>query len=98
MAKAPPEYSRKRSATSPNYQAAAALSYDGRSVPKLSCLRFGRGVYNVLSIARRYGIPIEHNSELTRKLKSLSEDDAIPTDLFEDVAGVLAGVVPPNSD
>lgn len=93
MAKALRASYRQRSAKKPDPELAVAVSYDGLTVPKLSCVRLGAAASNVVSAARRYGIPIRRDTQLAERLGSLEEDEAIPVELFEDVAGVLAGVL-----
>lgn len=73
---------------------AVALSYDATqmSAPQVSLQGKSYTAEKILSLARRYGIPMHRNQKLVEKLADLSLDQEIPQDLYQTVAEILHGL------
>lgn len=62
------------------------------SAPVISGLAERLRVRDVLSLARRYGIPLAENQMLAAQLCELGEQSEIPEDLYEEIARLLSSV------
>lgn len=73
---------------------AIALEFDPdrMNAPRVTGFAERLRVKDVLSMARRYGIPLEENSELASALFELDEHGEIPEDLYTDVAKLFASI------
>ncbi len=73
------------------YKSAASLFFDEseQSAPILSARGEDITADRIVSIAKRYGVPVVEDSVLADSLVKLEEGDEIPEELFEPVAIVL---------
>ena len=69
---------------------AAALEFDTTemSTPKVNSIGRGKIAREMMTIARRYGIPIHKDDSTTKKLSVLEEDSYIPPDTYETIAAI----------
>lgn len=67
---------------------AVSVSFDPETMPApiVSGLAERLRVRDVLSIARRYGIPLTEDQTLAARLSDLGEHQEIPEDLYEEIA------------
>ncbi|MBZ0272073.1 EscU/YscU/HrcU family type III secretion system export apparatus switch protein [bacterium] len=77
---------------------AVALSYDRDKdpAPRVSAKGFGLIAEKILEIARRNGVPIRFDPDLTHLLAKLDLGERIPRDLYKVVAEVLAAIYRAN--
>lgn len=70
---------------------AVALSYQETedAAPVVSAIGEARLAEVILQIGRRYGIPIEEDSELASKLAEVGWEEEIPEELYYPVANIL---------
>ncbi len=75
-------------------EVAVSVEYDGErmSVPIIAGLAERLRVRDVLSLARRYGIPLAENQSLAASLCELEEQSEIPEHLYEEIARLLTAV------
>ena len=69
---------------------AVALHYDGKQAPRVTAKGTGDVAERIREIARRHGIPLQDNPELTRLLFRLELGETIPEALYVAVAEVIA--------
>lgn len=69
---------------------AVALHYDGERAPRVTAKGAGDVAERIREIARRHGIPLQDNPELTRLLFRLELGETIPEALYVAVAEVIA--------
>jgi len=72
---------------------AVAIKYDSTKMnaPKVTAKGAGKIAERIKSLAREHGVPVVENKELARNLHKLVEiGQAIPADLYQSVAEVLA--------
>lgn len=78
------------------YRRAVGVRYDDtsgtHSVPSVNVLAEHLQADLVVSLARRYGIPVQEDSALAEGLSQVQLDQEIPPELFEAVALVLASL------
>jgi len=79
----------------PRYKNAVALSYDGKELltPEVSVTSETLPADVIVSIAKRYGIPIVKKPFLARVLSGLPQGSFIPEQLYTAVALILAEVL-----
>ena len=68
----------------------ATLKYKGRKTPIVSALGENDQAQAILALAREHKIPVYEDADLVNILARLDVGDAIPAELFEWVASVLA--------
>jgi type III secretion system FlhB-like substrate exporter len=70
---------------------AAALRYnrDSMSTPEMSAAAEGELAKQLLSLARRFGVPVKRLPDLAEKLSKLPANTEIPEELFDPVAKLL---------
>lgn len=93
MAKAPRAFCPPQTKRKTDEELAVAVFYDGKSVPLVACSRLGCGARSMVRTARRYGIPVRRDSALACRLEELGENEAVPQEMFAEIAGVLAEVL-----
>jgi len=73
---------------------AAALTYDAGKdrAPKLAAKGSGIIADKIIELALKHGIPIRNDPALVQILSKLDIDEAIPSELYQAVAEVLAFV------
>jgi flagellar biosynthesis protein len=73
---------------------AAALAYDpvGTGAPEVVAIGRGLDARDIVALAREHGIPLREDPELVAALARLEIGSAIPRELYEIVAEVLAFV------
>jgi len=69
---------------------AIALHYDGVSTPKVTAKGEGLIAEQIIAIAKKHGIPLKQNAELTALLATIQLNHEIPQSLYVAVAQVLA--------
>ncbi len=69
---------------------AVALRYDGETPPRLVAKGEGPLAEAIIALAREHGIPLREDPELVALLARLDLDQAIPPELFQAVAEILA--------
>jgi flagellar biosynthesis protein len=69
---------------------ALALFYDGGQAPVLSEQREGESAQKLIAQALELGIPIYENPQLLAQLSELQVGQAIPTELYQLIAEILA--------
>lgn len=69
---------------------AATLKYKGRQTPIISALGKNEQAEEMIRIAKDCGIPVYEDEDLAAILSQLDVGQAIPTELYEWVASVLA--------
>ncbi len=77
---------------------AAALTYDAAkdAAPKLAAKGSGFVAEKIIELAVKHGIPIRNDPALVQVLSKLDIDEAIPLELYQAVAEVLAFVYQMN--
>ena len=74
----------------PAETAAAALTYSGKRTPIVSALGIDEQAEEILRLAREYDVPVYQDEDLVHILQQMNVGQAIPPDLYEWVARVLA--------
>lgn len=69
---------------------AATLKYKGRKTPIVSALGQNQQAEEMLRLAKEHGVPVYEDENLASVLATLDLGQAIPPELFEWVASVLA--------
>ena len=71
---------------------AVSLHFDPARMraPQISALAERLRVGDMLRFARRYGIPLEENSELAERLCELGEQAEVPEEYYDEIATLLA--------
>ncbi|HAT6822170.1 TPA: flagellar biosynthesis protein FlhB [Legionella pneumophila] len=69
---------------------AVALRYDGNSPPKVTAKGEGLFAQQIINTAKKHGIPLEQNPELTALLSQVRLNEEIPKALYIAVAQILA--------
>ncbi len=79
---------------------AAALRYDpGKDrAPRLTAKGSGTIAEKIIELAVKHGIPVRNDPALVQILSKLDIDEAIPAELYQAVAEVLAFVYRMNED
>jgi flagellar biosynthesis protein len=79
---------------------AAALTYDAGKdrAPKLAAKGAGFVAEKIIGLAVKHGIPIRNDPALVQVLSKLDIDEAIPQELYQAVAEVLAFVYQMNEE
>ena len=77
---------------------AAALTYDAGKdrAPKLAAKGSGIVAEKIIELAVKHGIPIRNDPALVQILSKLDIDEAIPPELYQAIAEVLAFVYQMN--
>lgn len=70
--------------------AAAALTYSGNRTPIVSALGLNDQAEEILRLAREYEVPVYQDEDLVHILQQMNVGQAIPPDLYEWIARVLA--------
>ncbi len=73
-----------------NDKRAVALYYDGETVPKVTAGGSGDIAETIIAIAEENGIPLREDAELVALLAELDLGEAIPEELYQVVAEVIA--------
>lgn len=68
---------------------AIALHYDRKNAPKVTAKGEGRLAEQIIDAARKHGIPLEQDPELTELLAQVDLNDEIPPSLYVAVAQLL---------
>jgi flagellar biosynthesis protein len=68
----------------------ATLSYKGRQTPIISALGESEQALEILKLAREHDIPLYEDADLVNILSRLDVGQAIPPELYEWVASILA--------
>ncbi|MFQ3228969.1 EscU/YscU/HrcU family type III secretion system export apparatus switch protein [Reinekea sp.] len=68
----------------------ATLKYKGRQTPIVSAFGENEQADAILKIAREHNIPVYQDADLVNVLAQLNVGNAVPPELFEWVASVLA--------
>lgn len=77
-----------------NKKKAAALKYEmGYETPKVSAFGIGKVADKILEKATENDVPVVYNKELTELLSNVDVGEAIPTELYEAVAEIIAYVM-----
>ncbi len=71
---------------------AAALAYDGDTVPRVVASASGALAQEIEALARRHGIPVVEDPRLSAALAAVPLGDEVPEELYVAVATVLAYV------
>ncbi|PTY36409.1 hypothetical protein BGP77_03675 [Saccharospirillum sp. MSK14-1] len=74
----------------PSESAAAALTYSGKRTPIVSALGIDEQAEEILRLAREFDVPVYQDEDLVHILQQMNVGQAIPPDLYEWVARVLA--------
>ncbi|WP_428242153.1 EscU/YscU/HrcU family type III secretion system export apparatus switch protein [Gynuella sp.] len=74
----------------PDPQSALALHYNGKDTPTVVATGQGELAEEILRLAREYEVPVLENKELLAMLTSLDIGQAIPDQLFEVIAEIIA--------
>jgi flagellar biosynthesis protein len=69
---------------------AATLKYKGRTTPIISALGENTQALEMLALAKENGIPVYEDEDLMNILSRLDVGQAIPAELYEWIASVLA--------
>lgn len=69
---------------------AAALSYTGRHTPIVSALGINEKAEEIKQLAREHNVPVYQDEDLIHILSQLDNGQAIPPELYEWVARILA--------
>ncbi len=69
---------------------AVALKYDGNNAPKVTAKGEGITAQQILELAERHGVPMQHQPELAKILAQVPLGDEIPRELYVAVAEVIA--------
>jgi flagellar biosynthesis protein len=79
---------------------AAALTYDAGKdrAPRLAAKGSGLVADKIIELAVKHGIPIRNDPALVQILSKLDIDEAIPPELYQAVAEVLAFVYQMNEE
>lgn len=83
---------------------AVALHYNGYSAPRVTAKGEGKTAEQIIKMAKEYGIPIQHDEELTALLAQVELHKEIPPELYRAVAQLLIflyyldGVIPAEMD
>ena len=73
-----------------NKPRAIALQYDGESAPKITAKGEGFTATEIIALAKKHGIPLQQNAELTALLSGIRLNEEIPASLYTAVAQILA--------
>jgi len=68
---------------------AIALHYDGTSAPKVTAKGEGIIAEQIISAAKKHGVPLQKNEELTTLLAEVNLSSEIPPKLYLAVAQLL---------
>ncbi len=71
---------------------AVALRYNGNGAPRLTAKGCGETAERILELARRHGIPIQHDQALVELLAQVKLGEEIPPVLYAVVAELLSFV------
>lgn len=71
-------------------KAAIALRYDGTNTPEVSAKGWGALADEIMEVARKHGVPLHQDKELTAMLSQLELGETIPRELYVAVAEVIA--------
>lgn len=77
---------------------AIALHYDEKTAPRVTAKGEGFIAEQIISIAKKHGIPLQKNEELTALLSEVNLSEEIPPKLYLAVAQLLAFLYYLNSD
>ncbi len=69
---------------------AAAITYSGKRTPIVSALGVNEQAEEILKLARENGVPVYQDEDLVHILSQLDTGQAIPPELYDWVARVLA--------
>ncbi|WP_196158253.1 EscU/YscU/HrcU family type III secretion system export apparatus switch protein [Reinekea sp. G2M2-21] len=69
---------------------AATLKYKGRKTPIVSALGENEQAAAMLALAKQHNVPVYEDEDLVNILSQLNVGEAIPSQLYEWVASVLA--------
>jgi flagellar biosynthesis protein len=67
-----------------------ALDYDGKSAPKVTAKGRGEIARKIVEIARKHGVPVQQDVQLTYMLENVELNAEIPPALYIAVAQLLA--------
>jgi len=68
---------------------AIALHYNGKSAPQVTATGKGLLAEQIISLAQKHNIPLQHDEELTALLSEVELNDEIPPKLYVAVAQLL---------
>ena len=71
---------------------AAALKYDGQGAPVLVAKGQGMMAEKILALAKQSGVPSRQDADLAALLAALEINSAIPEELYEACAKLLAAI------
>ncbi len=69
---------------------AVALKYDGNNAPKVTAKGVGITAQQILELAEKHGVPLQHEPELAAILAQVPLGDEIPQELYVAVAQIIA--------
>lgn len=68
----------------------ATLKYKGRTTPIVSAFGENETALEILKLAKKHNVPVYEDESLVQILSQLDVGQAVPKELFEWVAGILA--------
>ncbi|MCB0331240.1 MAG: EscU/YscU/HrcU family type III secretion system export apparatus switch protein [Bdellovibrionales bacterium] len=82
----------KKAAVKGEFESAVGLSFreDIDDAPQVVVKGEGREADELVRLARRFGVPVVEDGEVSELLQGVELDDSIPQDLYEAVALILA--------
>lgn len=72
---------------------AVALSYDGKSAPKVVAKGYGVIADKIREVAQENNVSVQENAMLSKALMQVELDDYIPEELYRGIAEVIGFVL-----
>ncbi len=69
---------------------AATLQYKGRKTPIVSAFGENEKALEIIALAKKHKVPVYEDEDLVNILSQIDIGQAVPSEIFEWVAGVLA--------
>ena len=69
---------------------AVALHYDGRDAPRVTAKGTGELAEQIITLAKKHGIPLHEDADLIQLLSKLDLGDEIPRELYLAIAEIIA--------
>jgi flagellar biosynthesis protein len=72
---------------------AVALKYDAPDAPRVVAVGRGELGQRIIDTAREHGVPLEANAPLAEALSTIEVETAIPEQLYEAIAVIIAFIM-----
>jgi flagellar biosynthesis protein len=73
--------------------ASVALSYDGKSAPRVVAKGYGVIAQKIRDVAQEHNVSVQENALLAQALMQVELDDYIPEELYRAIAEVIGFVL-----